>query len=229
MGNQIKPIICVITSNGVKGSTGIQTGFWLSELTHPLDQFEEADLTYEIFSVMGGESPIDNQSMDLGDLINSRFISDNNFMQKIKNTKSINEANPDDYSAIFFAGGHGPMWDFPNCEAIHDIIRKMYESGKPVAAVCHGPSALFNVQLSNKDYLIKGKKLTSFTNNEEKENQTTTIVPFLLETELSNHQALFQESPNWSENVIVDGNLITGQNPASAAGVGKKIADLLLK
>lgn len=118
--------------------------------------------------------------------------------------------------------------EFLNNPFIHTITRELYESGGIVSAICHGPCALFNVQLTNTDYLIKGKKLVSFTNNEEAESKSTQIVPFLLQTALSNHQALFQEKTNWSDNVVVDGNLITGQNPQSALDLGEVLSQAIL-
>lgn len=229
MDKKIKPVLCVVTSNNVKGSTGIQTGFWLSELIHPVDQFEKAGISYEIVSIKGGEPPVDQMSMDLKDEINAKFMNDEAFMKKLKNTRSIDQIKASDYSAVFFAGGHGPMWDFPNNQFIHQIVRQLYENGDIVSAVCHGPCALVNVQLSNEDYLIKGKKMTSFTNGEEVESQSTEIVPFSLQTCISNHHALYQETPNWSDNVIVDGHLVTGQNPYSAATLGATIAKMLIE
>ena len=211
------------------GSSGIATGFWMSELLHPLNQFEKAGIEYEVVSIKGGEPPVDARSVDPDDKINLRFLSDEAFMAKLKNTRCINEVKASDYSAIFFAGGHGPLWDFPNNPDIQRIVRELYEKGDIVSAVCHGPCALINVQLSNLDFLLKGKKVTSFTNNEEIENKSTELVPYALETSMTNHHATFITSPNWSDNVIVDNNLITGQNPASAARVGKTIADMLIE
>ena len=119
------------------------------------------------------------------------------------------------------------MWDLPNNADVHRLVREIYERGGVVSAVCHGPCALANVQLSNMDYMIKGKQLVSFTNQEEIESGSNDVVPFMLETELTNHKALFQGKGNWSDNVVVDGRLITGQNPQSAAHVGAEIVELL--
>ena len=225
----IKPILCVVTSNNVKGTTGIPTGFWLSELLHPIDQFEKAGLAYEVVSIKGGEPPIDKISLHADDAICNTFLNNEEFMAKLKNTRCIDEVKAADYSAIFFAGGHGPMWDFPNNATIHKLVRELYENGDLVSAVCHGPCALVNVQLSNLDYLIKDKNMTSFTNGEEVESQSTEIVPFALETSITNHHAKFYTTPNWSDNVIVDGNLITGQNPYSAASLGETVARMLIE
>lgn len=227
--SKIKPILCVVTSNGVKGSTGLPTGYWLSELIHPLNEFENAGLDYEVVSIKGGEPPIDPASMDLKDEVNAKFWDNAKFRDRLRNTRTIDEVKSEDYSAIFFVGGHGPLWDFPNNVAIHNIVREIYERGDLISAVCHGPCALINIQLSNLDYLIKGKKIVSFTNDEEIEVQSTDIVPFALETSLTNHHALFQTTSNWANKVVVDGQLITGQNPYSAASLGKAVADALLE
>ena len=228
MSKTIKPILSVVTSNSVKGSTGQPTGYWLSELIHPLDQFEKNGISYEVISIKGGEPPIDPVSLDLNDPINAKFMNDEAFKERMKTTRSIDEVLSLNYSAIFFAGGHGPLWDIPNNPIVHKLIREFYENGDIVAAVCHGPCALINVQLSNLDYLIKDKKLTAFSNAEEIEVNQTEVVPFALETSLSNHHADFQQAPIWNNNVIVDGNLITGQNPQSAASIGEAIAKALI-
>ena len=227
--NKIKPILCVVTSNNVKGSTGLPTGYWLSELIHPLNEFEKAAIDYEVVSIKGGEPPIDPASMDLKDEVNAKFWNNEKFRNQLRNTRKIDDVKSEDYSAIFFAGGHGPLWDFPNNPIIHNIVREIYERGCIVSAVCHGPCALVNVQLSNLDYLIKGKKVVSFTNNEEIEVQSTEIVPFALETSLTNHHASFQTTSNLADKVVIDGLLFTGQNPYSAASLGKSIADALLE
>lgn len=222
----MKKILCVVTSNNVKGATGIPTGFWLSELTHPLEKFVEAGFEYELASIKGGKPPIDGDSLDFNDPINKKFWDDADFQGKLADTIKLDDAKAD-FDAIFFAGGHGVMWDFADSAAIDKITREIYENGGIVSAVCHGPAALVNVKLSDGKFLVDGKKLTSFTNAEESEVQATEIVPFLLETELKNHGAIHFAEKNWSNHVITDGKLITGQNPASAAGVGAEIVKLL--
>ena len=222
----MKKVLCVVTSNNVKGATGIPTGFWLSELTHPLEKFVEAGFEYALASIKGGKPPIDGESLDFNDAINKKFWDDETFQTKLTNTIKLDSAKAD-FDAIFFAGGHGVMWDFADSAAIDKITREIYERGGIVAAVCHGPAALVNVKLSDGKFLVDGKKLTSFTNNEESEVQATEIVPFLLETELKNHGAIHFAEKNWSNHVEVDGRLVTGQNPASAASVGEEIVKLL--
>jgi putative intracellular protease/amidase len=130
--------------------------------------------------------------------------------------------------AVFFAGGHGTMWDFPVSPAVQKVVRGVYEAGGVVSAVCHGPAALVNARLGDGSYLVAGKRVASFTDQEEEEVKATKIVPFLLASTLTAHGALHQRAPNWSANVVVDGRLVTGQNPASARGVGETVRDLVL-
>ena len=223
----MKKILCVVTSNNVKGATGIPTGFWLSELTHPMAKFETAGYETVIASIKGGKPPIDPVSLNFDDAVNKKFWDDEKFQNKLANSLKLDEVDAKDYAAIFFAGGHGVMWDFADSAAIDKVTREIYETGGVVSAVCHGPAALVNVKLSNGEYLVSGKNLTAFTNAEEDEAQGTAIVPFMLETELKNHGAKHHAAANWSNNVVVDGRLVTGQNPASASGVGDEVIKIL--
>ena len=223
----MKKILCVVTSNNVKGATGIPTGFWLSELTHPLEKFAAAGISYDIASIKGGKPPIDGDSLDFNDAVNKKFWDDVDFQAKLANTIKLDDAKAENYDAIFFAGGHGVMWDFADSAAIQKITREIYERGGIVSAVCHGPAALVNVKLSDGKYLVDGKTMTSFTDGEEAAVQATDIVPFLLETELKAHGANHIAAANWSDHVEADGRLVTGQNPASAAGVGNAVVKLL--
>lgn len=225
MTNQKKPVLCVVTSHPIKGATGIATGFWLSELTHPLKVLEDAGLKTVIASVRGGQPPIDG--FDLSDPVNAYYWNESDLQKRLLNSLNLAELNGADYSAVFFAGGHGTMWDYRENKEIQRVIREVYESGGVVSAVCHGPAALVDAKLSNGEYLVNGKNVTAFTNKEEDEVQGTAIVPYLLETALVEHGAQHHEAPNWLENIIVDGRLVTGQNPASAHGVGVALAKVL--
>lgn len=220
--NKMKKVLFVVTSNAVKGATGIPTGYNLSEVTHPLEKLEAGGITVEFASIKGGDAPLDGLE-DFKDPINAHYWADAEFRKAIANTKKLDEVNPADYSAIFFAGGHGTMWDFPESPAVLRVTREIYEAGNIVSAVCHGPAALVNVKLSDGSYLISGKNVASFTNGEEEEVQSTKVIPFLLADALAAHGAIYHNSPNWSNNVIVDGRLITGQNPQSAASLGEAI------
>ncbi|EOU9606028.1 type 1 glutamine amidotransferase domain-containing protein [Cronobacter dublinensis] len=225
MTRATKPVLCVVTSHPVKGASGVPTGFFMAELTHPLKVLEEAGFDTVIASIRGGQPPIDG--FDLSDPVNAWFWNETDFQHRLATTRPLSELNGADYSAVFFAGGHGTMWDFRDSQDAQRIIRDVYESHGVVAAVCHGPAALVDATLSNGDYLVAGKNIAAFTNKEEEEVQATTVVPFLLETALRKHGALHHQAPNWSENVMVDGRLITGQNPASAHGVGVAMAKTL--
>jgi putative intracellular protease/amidase len=222
----IKPVLFVLTSHGTKGSTGQPTGYYLAEVTHPLSVLEEAGIRVEFASIQGGEPPVDG--LDLTDSVNARYWNDDNFRGAVRHTKRLQDVDASDYSAIFFAGGHGTMWDFPSSPDIQRITREIYENNGPVGAVCHGPSALINVTLSDGSYLVKGKQVSAFTDSEERAVELDGIVPFLLASELNARGANHQPAADWTRKVIIDGNLVTGQNPQSASGVGEALRDLLL-
>ncbi len=225
MTSTIKPILCVVTSHPIRGDSGEPTGFAMVELTHPLDVFDKAGIPYEIASIRGGHPPID--FFDLSDAANAHYWSDKSFRSALADSLILKDLDPSRYSAVFFAGGHGTMWDFADSEAVQKIIRDIWEAGGIVSAVCHGPAALVDAKLSDGNYLVAGKKLASFTDEEEAEVKYTNVVPYLLATTLKQRGALHQAAPNWSENVVIDGRLITGQNPASARGVGQALVEQL--
>lgn len=225
MADPIKPILCVVTSHPIRGDSGEPTGFAMVELTHPLAVFEAAGIPVEIASIRGGHPPID--FFDLSDPVNDRFWRDRDFREVLANSLILGELNPSRYSAVFFAGGHGTMWDFADSAAVQRVIRDIWEAGGVVSAVCHGPAALVNATLSDGGYLVAGKKLAAFTDEEEAEVGYAKVVPYLLATTLKARGALHQPAPNWTENVVSDGRLVTGQNPASAHAVGQAVIDLL--
>jgi putative intracellular protease/amidase len=225
MADTIKPILCVVTSHPIRGDSGEPTGFAMVELTHPLAVFQEAGIPVEIASIRGGHPPID--FFDLTDPVNDRFWKDREFREVLANSLILGELNPSRYSAVFFAGGHGTMWDFADDPAVQRVIRDIWEAGGIVSAVCHGPAALVNATLSDGAYLVAGKKLAAFTDEEEAEVGYAKVVPYLLATTLKARGALHQAAPNWSEHVVTDGRLVTGQNPASAHGVGQAVVDQL--
>ena len=225
MTETIKPILCVVTSHPIRGDSGEPTGFAMVELTHPLEVFEAAGIPVEIASIRGGHPPID--FFDLTDPVNDRFWKDKAFRKALAHSLVLGDLDPSRYSAVFFAGGHGTMWDFADSQAVQTIIRKIWESGGIVSAVCHGPAALVNATLSDGSHLVAGKKLAAFTDEEEAEVKYTKIVPYLLATTLKERGALHQPAPNWTEKVVTDGRLITGQNPASAHGVGQAVVNQL--
>jgi len=221
-GKGIKKVLFVVTSCNVKGATGIPTGFNLSEVTHPLEKLEESGVVVDIASIKGGEAPLDGLE-NFNDPVNAKYWADADFRKAIANTLKLDEVQSSDYDVIFFAGGHGTMWDFPDSPAVLKLVPEFYESGKIVSAVCHGPASLVNVKLSDGSYLISGKNVAAFTNGEEEEVQSTNVVPFLLEDALIKHGAIYKHAPNWNDNIAIDDRLITGQNPQSAASVGQAI------
>lgn len=220
-----KPVLFVLTSHGSKGNGGEATGYFLSEVTHPLAELQQAGLTVEFASIQGGEPPVD--SLDLNDPINARYWQDAQFRSQVANTRRLADVEPTRYAAIFFAGGHGAMWDFPVSPAVNSVTRAIYEAGGVVGAVCHGPAALVNVTLSDGTHLVAGKQVAAFTDSEEHAVKLEKVVPFLLASTLSQRGAAHQPAPDWNAKVVVDGRLVTGQNPQSASGVGAAMRELL--
>lgn len=220
-----KPVLFVLTSHGTKGDTGQPTGFYLGEVTHPLAELEAAGIPVEFASIQGGEPPVDG--LDLDDATNARYWKDDRFRNAIHTTQKLDDVDASKYAAIFFAGGHGAMWDFPTSPAVQRVTREIYEQGGAVAAVCHGPAALVNVKLGDGRHLVDGKRVSAFTDSEERAVQLDGTVPFLLASQLIERGAKHEAAPDWTSKVVVDGRLVTGQNPQSASGVGAALRDLL--
>ncbi|MGV3547033.1 MAG: type 1 glutamine amidotransferase domain-containing protein [Pedobacter sp.] len=223
--NMKKKILFVVTSHDTKGSTGEKTGYYLGEVSHPWEVLVDAGYEIDFVSPKGGNPPVDG--FDLTDPINKKFWEDKYYHQKISNSLKPNEVKPENYVAIFYAGGHGAMWDLPNNTALANIATKIYEQNGIVAAVCHGPAGLLNIKLSNSKYLIAGKKVNGFSNEEEELVKLTQIVPFLLENQMKDRGGIYEKSAPWQNHVTVDGKLITGQNPQSAKAVGEAIKKAL--
>jgi putative intracellular protease/amidase len=220
-----KKILFVLTSHDKKGNTGQSTGFYLSEASHPYDALTKAGYTIDFVSPKGGKAPVDG--LNLNDPINKAFWEDETVRRKIENTLKPSEVNPNDYVAIHYAGGHGTMWDFADNTELAAIAAAIYEHGGAVSAVCHGPAGLVNIKLSNGKYLVDGKRVNAFTNEEEIAVKLETVVPFMLETKLIERGAKFEKAGLWQEKVVVDDRLVTGQNPASAKAVGEALAKVL--
>ena len=223
----LKPVLFVITSNAVKGATGIPTGYNLAEVTHPLEKLHAAGIRVQFASILGGDAPLDGLE-DMKDPVIAHYWADAAFRHAIAHTEPLDDVDPSGYSAIFFAGGHGTMWDFPDSPAVHRAIREIDAAGGIVSAVCHGPAALVNARGADGRLLVAGKRLAAFTNDEEEAVESTHVVPFLLESMLVERGAQHQYAANWADNVVVDGRLITGQNPQSAARWGDVLRDALL-
>ncbi|QQJ99259.1 type 1 glutamine amidotransferase domain-containing protein [Burkholderia ambifaria] len=219
-------VLFVLTSHATKGATGEPTGFYLGEVTHPLAELDAAGIPVEFASIQGGEPPVDG--LDLTDEVNARYWNDSAFRDALRHTLRLGDVDASKYAAVFFAGGHGAMWDFPGNADVQKVTRAVYEAGGVVGAVCHGPAALVDVTLGDGTYLVAGKNLSAFTDEEERAVQLDHVVPFLLASTLTQRGAHHHPAPSWTAKVVVDGRLVTGQNPQSAAGVGAAIRYLLL-
>lgn len=221
----MKKILFVLTSHDQKGSTGERTGFYLSEVAHPWEILVEAGYEIDFVSPKGGKAPVDG--FNLNDPINKKFWENKKYRDKVENTLRPEQVNPGDYLALHYAGGHGAMWDFPENTNIAAIAARIYENGGVISAVCHGPAGLVNIKLSNGKYLVEGKSVNAFTNEEETAVKLDKVVPFLLEAKLIERGARFEKSGLWQSYVTTDGRLVTGQNPQSAQAVGKAMLQLL--
>lgn len=224
--NMSKKILFVVTSHDKKGSTGQPTGYYLSEVSHTWEVLKDVGYEIDFVSPQGGKAPVDG--FNLNDATNKKFWDDND-RNKIENTLKPSVINAKDYAAIFYAGGHGTMWDFADNAELASIASKIYEQGGIVSAVCHGPAGLVNIKLSNGKYLVDGKKINAFSNEEEIAVKLENVVPFMLEAKLIERGAKFEKSGLWQAHVTVDQRVITGQNPASAKGVGEALLKELMK
>lgn len=224
---KMKKILFVVTSHDKKGDTGQPTGYYLSEVAHPWEILHNAGYEIDFVSPKGGKAPVDG--FDLNDPINKKFWENKTYRKKIENTLTPSQINPADYVAIHYAGGHGAVWDLPNNEAISSIATKIYENNGVVSAVCHGPAGIVNIKLSNGSYLVEGKKVNAFTNEEEVAVGLEKVVPFLLEDKLKERGVVFEKSGLWQSHVVTDQRLVTGQNPQSALELGKAVLTELRK
>lgn len=218
-------VLFVLTSHDTLGNTGKETGFYLSEVTHPYEAFERVGIEVEFVSPKGGKAPA--IGIDLADPLNKVFLEDSIKLAKIENTLIPAEIEPSRYDAIFFAGGHGSMWDFADNELLAGIGASIYERGGIVGAVCHGSAGLLNIKLSDGSYLVAGKAVAGFTNEEEAAVGLSEVVPFLLASKLSDRGATHTKADNFQVHVVVSDRLVTGQNPASAKGVGVEMVKLM--
>ena len=219
-------ILMVLTSHDQLGNTGRKTGFWLEEFAAPYFVFRDAGVQLTLASPKGGQPPIDPKS-DLPENQTpamARFKSDPSAQKALANTVKLESVKAQDYDTVFYPGGHGPMWDLAESPESIALIESFYNSGKPVAFVCHAPGVLRRATFKGEP-LVKGKHVTGFTNGEEEAVQLTKVVPFLVEDELLHLGAVFEKIRNWEPFCVVDGRLITGQNPASSTTT----AETLLK
>jgi putative intracellular protease/amidase len=221
-------IVMVLTSHDQLGNTGRKTGFWLEEFAAPYFVFRDAGVELTLASPKGGQPPVDPKS-DLPENQTpamARFKRDAVAQKALARTIKLADVRAADYSTVFYVGGHGPLWDLAESPASIALLEAFYGSGKPIALVCHSPGVLRHVKYDGAA-LVKGKRVTGFTNDEEAEVQLTKVVPFLVEDELKRLGARFEKVPNWQPFSIVDGRLVTGQNPASSTHAAQNLMQLL--
>jgi putative intracellular protease/amidase len=224
-------VLIVLTSHSDLGSTGKKTGFWIEEFAAPYYTLADAGAQITLASPKGGQPPIDpkSEAPESQTEATRRFNEDKELQKLLAHTKKLSEVSAKDFDAVFFPGGHGPLWDLTNDKNSIELIQEFWKAKKPVAAVCHAPSVLLNVKNENGEPLVKNKKVTGFTNTEEEAVQLTDVVPFLLEDELKSKGGIYSKKEDWASYVVTDGLLITGQNPASSEEAARKLLDLLKK
>ena len=214
-------ILMVLTSHSALGNTGKKTGFWLEEFAAPYYVFKDAGAEVVLASPAGGQPPLDPKS-DLPDFqtaLTERFKTDKVAQDALANTVKLETVSPADFDTVFYPGGHGPLWDLAESSTSIELIESFNRAGKPIAFVCHAPGVLRHVKNSQGELLIKGRNVTGFTNSEEDAVELTHVVPFLIEDEFIAAGARYSKGPDWMPYVVEDGNLITGQNPASSEAV----------
>ena len=227
--NMKKKILFVLTSHDKLGDTGIKTGFWIEEFATPYYILKDKGMEITLASPAGGQPPIDPKSEleDFQTPSTIRFNNDKQTQEILANTLKLSEVNANDYDAIFYPGGHGPLWDLAEDEHSIALIETFYRSNKPVAAVCHAPAVFKHTKNADGSPLVNGKKVTGFANTEEAAVELTSIVPFLVEDMLKENGGIYSRSDDWAPYALQDGLLITGQNPASAELVAEYLLEKL--
>lgn len=222
-------ILMVLTSHDKLGDTGKKTGFWLEEFAAPYYVFKDAGAKITLASPKGGQSPLDPKSdePDAQTGATTRFKSDPDAQKELANTVPLGDISDEDYDAVFYPGGHGPLWDLATDRRSIELIENMYADGKVVAAVCHAPAALLNATAPDGGPLVRHKRVTGFTNSEEEAVQLTGIVPFLLEDALLENGGRYSKGADWKPYVVTEGSLVTGQNPASSEPAAEEVLRLL--
>lgn len=221
-------ILIVLTSHSELGETGKKTGFWVEEFAAPYYQLADAGAEITLASPKGGQPPIDprSQEAEAQTRFTRRFDKDGPLKQKLGHTLKLSSVKASEYNAVFYPGGHGPLWDLTKDANSIALLEAFQLQGKPMALVCHAPCALLKVRLPNGDPFMKGKNVTGFSNTEEVAVKLTKVVPFLLEDELKRAGGHYSKGPDWGVYVQTDGLLITGQNPASSAAAAKVLLKL---
>jgi putative intracellular protease/amidase len=222
-------VLMVLTSHSELGNTGHKTGFWVEEFAAPYYVFKDAGTDITLASPKGGQPPIDPKSEAPENQTEAtrRFKEDKELQEQLAHTRKLADVKAEDFDAVFFPGGHGPLWDLSTDPQSIGLIEAFWGAQKPVAAVCHAPSVLLNAKDANGEPLVKGRQVTGFTNTEEEAVQLTNVVPFLLEDELKAKGGRYSKKEDWASYVLTDGLLITGQNPASSEEAAHRLLELL--
>ncbi|WP_313369685.1 type 1 glutamine amidotransferase domain-containing protein [Achromobacter animicus] len=222
-------ILIVLTSHDTLGNTGRKTGLWLEEFAAPYYAFLDAGAKITLASPLGGQPPLDPKSDDPDAQTDDtrRFQKDADAQRVLASTRRLSEVQASDYDAVFYPGGHGPLWDLAEDAKSVALIETMLAAGKPVSAVCHAPGVLRHAKTADGKPLVQGRQVTGFSNAEEAAVQLTDVVPFLVEDELKKLGGLYSSGPDWQSHVVSDGLLITGQNPGSSVGVAKALLERL--
>ena len=222
-------ILMVLTSHDQMGDTGHKTGFWLEEFTAPFYVFKDAGADITLASPKGGQPPVDPNSEAEDALTEStrRFSEDTHAREMLASTRKLADVDMNQYDAIFYPGGHGPLWDLAEDDKSIALIKTAYEQDKVIGAVCHAPAVFKNVFIKPDQNIVGGREVTGFSNTEEDAVQLTNIVPFLLEDMLKQNNGRYSRGDDWAPHVVVDGKLITGQNPASSEGAAKAVLQAL--
>jgi len=222
-------VLFVLTSHDKLGDTGNKTGFWIEEFANPYYKLRDKNVDITVATPKGGKAPIDPNSdtEDTQTEDTKRFKKDEAAQKLINSTEVLSNMNPEDYDAVFYPGGHGPLWDLAEDKDSIKLIETFNAAKKPIGFVCHAPAALKNVTAENGESIVKGKKVTGFTNTEEEAVQLTEVVPFLVEDMLKENGGIYSKANDWEEYALVDGNLVTGQNPASSGLVVEKLFKML--
>jgi len=218
-------VLMVLTSHDQLCNTGAKTGFWLEEFAAPYYVFKDAGVEVVLASPAGGQPPLDPKS-DLPDFQTEqthRFKADPAAQQALANTVKLETVRAQDFDSVFYPGGHGPLWDLAESSHSISLIEAFERAGKPIGFVCHAPGVLRHVKAAEGSPLIKGRRVTGFSNSEEAAVELTKVVPFLIEDEFHKLGGRYEKGPDWGPFVIEDGKLVTGQNPASSEGVAKAL------
>jgi putative intracellular protease/amidase len=222
-------ILMVLTSHDKLGNTGLKTGFWLDEFASPYYVFKDRNIEVTLASPKGGNPPLDPKSdePDFQTAATERFRNDEESQKLLANTLRLDSLSPSDFDAVFYPGGHGPLWDLAEDKNSISLLETFYQQGKPMGLVCHAPGVLRHTKREDGEPLVKGKRVTGFSDSEEEAVQLAEVVPFLLEDMLKSNQGLYHKGADWESHIEVDGNLLTGQNPASSKAVAIEMMNKL--